>query len=359
MRFLRPCLLVLLLAAGAVRADELQEVQRLHAAGQTNEALERARKLVATAPKDAAMRFQIGVMLAESGRTAEARETFERLVQDYPELPEPYNNLAALKAAAGDYEGARSSLDQALRANVVVRPVPKGDGSARIVVDARLYNERWTTWRETRPPMRHPTAYDVADLGANVAGGQTRFKLWAPTAQNVALYLYENGADRAVSALDGEAGARVVLGLEQQPAQAAEQRHIAAEPDLEVVGTAPDPYIARDKIVALSPDVLTLDIEMPGMSGLEFLEKLMTLRPTPVVICSTLTEKGTATSLQALAAGAVDIVTKPKVGLKRHLEDNGHDLVDAIKGVTTAPKAPLPSDVPTSPVVINSAEILP
>ncbi len=139
MRFLRPCLLVLLLAAGAVRADELKEVQRLHAAGQTNEALERARKLVAAAPKDAAMRFQIGVMLAESGRTAEARETFERLVQDYPELPEPYNNLAALKAAAGDYEGARSSLDQALRANPTLATAHENLGDVQVMLALRSY----------------------------------------------------------------------------------------------------------------------------------------------------------------------------------------------------------------------------
>src|SRR5512147_2623561 len=103
MRLLRSCLLVLLLFASAARADELKEVQRLHAAGQTAEALVRARKQVTASPKDAAMRFQIGVMLAETGSADEARETFERLVQDYPELPEPYNNLAALKAAAGDY----------------------------------------------------------------------------------------------------------------------------------------------------------------------------------------------------------------------------------------------------------------
>ncbi len=139
MRLLRPCLLVLLLAAGAVRADELQEVRRLHAAGQTNEALERARKQVAAAPKDAAMRFQIGVMLAESGRAAEARETFERLVQDYPELPEPYNNLAALKAAAGDYEGARSSLDQALRANPTLATAHENLGDVQVMLALRSY----------------------------------------------------------------------------------------------------------------------------------------------------------------------------------------------------------------------------
>lgn len=139
MRLLRSCLLVLLLFAGAVHADELKEVQRLHAAGQTAEALARARKLVATSPKDAAMRFQVGLMLAETGSADEAREVFERLVQDYPELPEPYNNLAALKAAAGDYEGAKASLDQALRANPALATAHENMGDVLVMLALRSY----------------------------------------------------------------------------------------------------------------------------------------------------------------------------------------------------------------------------
>ena len=111
---------------------------------------------------------------------------------------------------------------------------------------------------------------------------------------------------------------------------------IGEAPGLHLLGVAPDPLYALDKMQKAWPDVIVLDVEMPRMDGITFLKKIMAERPTPVVICSTLTEKGTATSLQALAAGAVDIVTKPKVGLKRHLEDNGHDLVDAIKGAAHA-----------------------
>lgn len=139
MRLLRSCLVVLLLAAAAVRADELKEIQRLHAAGQTADALERARKQVAASPKDAAMRFQMGVMLAETAQAAEAREVFERLVQDYPELPEPYNNLAALKAAAGDYEGAKASLDQALRANPSLATAHENLGDIQVMLALRSY----------------------------------------------------------------------------------------------------------------------------------------------------------------------------------------------------------------------------
>ncbi len=107
-------------------------------------------------------------------------------------------------------------------------------------------------------------------------------------------------------------------------------------PGLHLLGVAPDPLYALDKMQKAWPDVIVLDVEMPRMDGITFLKKIMSEHPTPVVICSTLTEKGTATSLQALSAGAVDIVTKPKVGLKRHLEDNGHDLIDAIKGAAHA-----------------------
>ncbi len=84
-------------------------------------------------------------------------------------------------------------------------------------------------------------------------------------------------------------------------------------PDIEVVGAAADPFIARDMIKQLNPDVLTLDVEMPHMDGITFLRNLMRLRPTPVVMISTLTEKGAGVTLEALALGAVDFIAKPKV----------------------------------------------
>lgn len=86
-------------------------------------------------------------------------------------------------------------------------------------------------------------------------------------------------------------------------------------PDIEVVGTACDPYQARTMIKALNPDVLTLDVEMPGMNGLEFLEKIMRLRPMPVIMVSTLTQKGAAASIEAMRLGAVDCFPKPTANM--------------------------------------------
>ncbi|MDX1668948.1 MAG: response regulator, partial [Limnobacter sp.] len=88
---------------------------------------------------------------------------------------------------------------------------------------------------------------------------------------------------------------------------------INSQPDLEMIATAPDPMIARDLIKRHNPDVVTLDIEMPKMDGLEFLERIMRLRPTPVVMVSTLTERGTDVTFKALELGAIDFVTKPKL----------------------------------------------
>jgi two-component system chemotaxis response regulator CheB len=93
------------------------------------------------------------------------------------------------------------------------------------------------------------------------------------------------------------------------------------DPGIEVVGSATDPYAAREKIKRLNPDVLTLDVEMPRMDGLTFLSNLMRLRPMPVVMVSSLTESGASVTLQALELGAVDFVTKPKVDLAHTLDD--------------------------------------
>lgn len=90
---------------------------------------------------------------------------------------------------------------------------------------------------------------------------------------------------------------------------------LSADPHIEVVGTAADPFIARDKIKRLAPDVLTLDVEMPRMDGLSFLRNLMRLRPMPVVMVSTLTARGAAVALDALAAGAIDCIAKPQADL--------------------------------------------
>lgn len=106
--------------------------------------------------------------------------------------------------------------------------------------------------------------------------------------------------------------------------------------DLEVVGTAPDPFIARDKIKQLQPDVLTLDVEMPRMDGLTFLENLMRLRPMPVVMVSSLTSEGADVTLQALELGAIDYVTKPKIDLAAGVRAYADELIEKIKTAARA-----------------------
>ncbi|RRN57113.1 chemotaxis response regulator protein-glutamate methylesterase [Pseudoxanthomonas sp. SGNA-20] len=111
---------------------------------------------------------------------------------------------------------------------------------------------------------------------------------------------------------------------------------LAADPEIEVVGTAADPYLAREKIKRLNPDVITLDVEMPRMDGLAFLENLMRLRPMPVVMVSSLTERGADVTLQALALGAVDFVSKPKLGVARGLEEYATEIAAKVKGAARA-----------------------
>ncbi|PRX34560.1 response regulator receiver-modulated CheB methylesterase [Paraburkholderia sp. BL18I3N2] len=111
---------------------------------------------------------------------------------------------------------------------------------------------------------------------------------------------------------------------------------INGQPDMTVVATAPDPLVARDLIKQHNPDVLTLDVEMPRMDGLDFLEKLMRLRPMPVVMVSSLTERGNEITLRALELGAVDFVTKPKVGIRDGMLDYSEKLADKIRAAARA-----------------------
>ena len=106
---------------------------------------------------------------------------------------------------------------------------------------------------------------------------------------------------------------------------------LGEDPAIEVVGAAQDAYVARDKIKTLNPDVITLDVEMPKMDGIQFLRNLMRLRPMPVVMCSSLTEKGAEVTLSALELGAIDFVTKPKIDLAHTLEDYAAELIGKIK----------------------------
>ncbi|MBI3774420.1 MAG: chemotaxis response regulator protein-glutamate methylesterase [Gammaproteobacteria bacterium] len=104
-----------------------------------------------------------------------------------------------------------------------------------------------------------------------------------------------------------------------------------SDPELEVVGSAADPLIARDKIKQLKPDVLTLDVEMPKMDGVTFLKNLMRLHPMPVVMVSTLTEAGADVTFEALAVGAVDFVTKPKIDVSHSLQDYAEEIIGKVK----------------------------
>ena len=132
---------------------------------------------------------------------------------------------------------------------------------------------------------------------------------------------------------------------------------IGSQPDMEVVGVAPDPIIARDMIKATNPDVLTLDVEMPRMDGLDFLEKLMRLRPMPVVMVSSLTERGSEITLRALELGAVDFVTKPKISIQSGMQEYTEMIADKIRG---AAKASIrPRAIPNPNAVKVAGEALP
>ncbi|AKQ56011.1 protein-glutamate methylesterase/protein-glutamine glutaminase [Bordetella hinzii] len=119
---------------------------------------------------------------------------------------------------------------------------------------------------------------------------------------------------------------------------------INSHPDMEVVATAPDPLVARELIKQHNPDVLTLDVEMPRMDGLDFLEKLMRLRPMPVVMVSSLTERGGEITMRALELGAIDFVTKPKLGIRDGLLEYSELIAEKIRAASRARlRAPAPA----------------
>ena len=119
---------------------------------------------------------------------------------------------------------------------------------------------------------------------------------------------------------------------------------LSSDPEIEVIATAGDPFVAADRIAEQIPDVITLDIEMPRMDGLTFLKKIMSQHPIPVVICSSLAEEGSQSLLRALDYGAVDIVAKPRLGTKQFLEDSRTTICDIVKAAAAArPRALTPS----------------
>lgn len=111
---------------------------------------------------------------------------------------------------------------------------------------------------------------------------------------------------------------------------------LSSDPEIEIMGSAGDPYAAAEKIREQVPDVITLDIEMPRMDGLTFLQKIMMQHPIPVVICSSLAEEGAQSTLRALEYGAVEVITKPKVGNRQFLEESRIEICNAIKAAASA-----------------------
>ncbi len=111
---------------------------------------------------------------------------------------------------------------------------------------------------------------------------------------------------------------------------------LGKDPEIEVVGVAQDPYVAREKIVQLRPDVITLDVEMPRMDGITFLRKLMAAKPMPVVMVSALTQSGAATTLAAMDAGAVEIVAKPQIDQRVGVREIETEVVDKVKAAARA-----------------------
>ena len=127
------------------------------------------------------------------------------------------------------------------------------------------------------------------------------------------------------------------------------QQLLDSDPGIEVIGTASDPFVAAKRLAQVIPDVITLDVEMPRMDGLTFLRKIMSQHPIPVVMCSTLTVKGSDTLFKALEYGAVDIIQKPKLGTKQFLEDSRIQIIDTVKAAAKASlkkKRALPDLIP-------------
>ena len=129
---------------------------------------------------------------------------------------------------------------------------------------------------------------------------------------------------------------RVLIVDDSASVRQAMTRVLEADPEIEVMGVASDPFMAARKLQEDVPDVITLDVEMPRMDGITFLRKLMSQHPSPVVMCSSLTEAGSETLMQALEAGAVDVILKPKIGAADHLEETGSRICETVKAAAAA-----------------------
>ena len=129
---------------------------------------------------------------------------------------------------------------------------------------------------------------------------------------------------------------RVLIVDDSASVRQALKEILESDPRIEVIGVAPDPYAAVERMKEEAPDVITLDIEMPRMDGLTFLDKIMSQHPIPVVICSTLTGAGSDVALAALEKGAVEIITKPKLGAKEFFEESRVRICDSVRSAAHA-----------------------
>jgi len=133
---------------------------------------------------------------------------------------------------------------------------------------------------------------------------------------------------------------------------------LSSDPDIKVIGTAPDPFVAARRIQNEVPDVITLDVEMPRMDGITFLRKLMAQHPIPVVMCSSLTEQGSETLMQALEAGAVDVILKPRLGTAQFLTESRTRICEAVKAAAQARLQRLPAVRPVDATRKLSADVM-
>jgi two-component system chemotaxis response regulator CheB len=136
---------------------------------------------------------------------------------------------------------------------------------------------------------------------------------------------------------------------------------IRQEPDFELVGAAPDAFVAKDMVLSLNPDVITLDIEMPKVDGLTFLDRLMKAKPTPVVMISTLTEKGADATIRSLELGAIDFIAKPKLNVANGIGEYEKEIVEKIRVAAASkprPRAPSLGNMGSVPLVYQGTETI-
>ena len=132
---------------------------------------------------------------------------------------------------------------------------------------------------------------------------------------------------------------------------------ITSDPGMEVMATAPDPFVAAEKIRSEVPDVITLDVEMPKMDGITFLHKIMSQHPMPVVMCSSLTEQGSETALRALEYGAIEIIQKPRMGTKQFLEESRVRICDSVRAAAMSKAGRIVKKKPVEPKLTADAVI--